>query len=63
MNEQAPANVFDEINSRCKEFRRQLKQGDAPRIEDYLGRVEESAQPDGWSFRGVLSICVTLLLI
>ena len=40
----AHANAFDEIQAVCREFRRRLKNGETPRIEDYLQRVESSSE-------------------
>lgn len=37
-------NVFDDIQSLCSDFRRQLKKGERRRIEDYLGHLDETAQ-------------------
>ena len=37
-------NVFDLIDSICKEFRADWKAGSPPRIEDYLPRVPEGAR-------------------
>ena len=36
--------IFDDIQLLCRDFRQELKAGDVPRIEDYLQRVDESAQ-------------------
>jgi len=37
-------NVFDDIQSLCKDFRRQLKRGERKRIEDFLVSVGESSR-------------------
>ena len=37
-------NVFDDIQSLCSDFRRQLKQGKRKRIEDYLDTVGDSSR-------------------
>src|SRR6056297_625186 len=36
-------NVFDEIQSLCREFRKRLKAGDQANIDEYLPRIDESA--------------------
>ncbi len=38
------ANVFDNIQSICREYRKRLKAGETLRISDYLVRVEDSAR-------------------
>ena len=39
-----PVNVFEEIQSICREFRRQSRQGEPARIEDCLERLDEEAR-------------------
>jgi serine/threonine protein kinase len=48
LNDQQPdpnnANIFEQINSICKEFRRALRNEENPRIEKWLERVENAAK-------------------
>jgi eukaryotic-like serine/threonine-protein kinase len=49
-------NIFEQIQSLCRDFRRQLKRGETKRIEDYLSRVDASAQEN--LFQNLLMIDV-----
>ncbi|WP_166825669.1 serine/threonine-protein kinase [Thalassoroseus pseudoceratinae] len=44
MNNPAGNNVFEEIQSLCRDFRKQLKDGSTPLLEDFLQRIDESAR-------------------
>ena len=43
MSNENSINVFDDIQSLCSDFRRQLKRGERKRIEDYLDGVGKSS--------------------
>jgi eukaryotic-like serine/threonine-protein kinase len=53
-----PANVFQQIQSICREFRRNLKRGDAQGIESYLDKVDASAREN--LFQNLLMIDLDL---
>ncbi len=44
MNESKNINVFDDIQSLCRDFRQQLKKRGRKRIEDYLDSVDDSSK-------------------
>lgn len=56
-SDQPADDIFEQIQSICHEFRRQLRKGSVCRIEDYIKRVEDSAQ--GNLFQQLLSAEVT----
>ncbi|MCA9144649.1 MAG: hypothetical protein KDB05_17755, partial [Planctomycetales bacterium] len=37
-------NIFEDIQILCRDFRRKWKKGNQPRIEDYVGRLDEAAR-------------------
>jgi len=37
-------NIFEDIQARCSDFRRQWRKGEPPRIEDYVSRLDETAR-------------------
>ena len=58
---QRSLNVFDLIDSICKEFRADWKAGGPPRIEDYLGKFQHLQSTwDGLS-NSFLSNCLTFV--
>ena len=56
-SEAVGVNVFEQIQSICRDFQRQLKQGAFCRIEDYVGRVKGEAQSN--LFQQLLSAEIT----
>ncbi|MCA9144648.1 MAG: protein kinase [Planctomycetales bacterium] len=37
-------NIFEDIQALCSDFRRQLRKGRAPKLEDYVNKLDESAR-------------------
>jgi serine/threonine protein kinase/tetratricopeptide (TPR) repeat protein len=44
-SDRASLNIFDQIDSICREYRALWKQGNRPRLEKWIGQVPEDAQP------------------
>lgn len=54
--DQVSINIFEVIDSICADFRRCWRNGERPRIEDFLGQVPESARSN--LFRNLLQLDV-----
>ena len=57
--DQVGLNIFDLISSVCHDFRSEWKRGNRPRIEDWVHRVPEPAQPQ--LFQNLLDVEVKIL--
>ena len=54
--EQVSLNIFDLIDSICREFRAEWKEGNRPSLDDWFGKVPVKAQPQ--LFRNLLEVDV-----